>query len=157
MSESSARARPFTPAQERIGRLLMRAFSPLNVWVYQRSGGRLGSRFPGGAPVCLLVTTGRRSGQRRTTPLLYLEDQGRVVVVASQGGMSTHPLWYLNLCDDPDVEVEIGRQRRRMRARTASDEEKQTLWPKLVALYASFDAYQARTERDIPVVILEPR
>jgi deazaflavin-dependent oxidoreductase (nitroreductase family) len=71
--------------------------------------------------------------------------------------MSKDPLWYLNLRADPDVEVEIGRERRKVRARTASAEEKRALWPGLVAMYASYDAYQARTERDIPVVILEPR
>lgn len=149
--------RPFTPAQERIGKLAMRVFSPLNAWIYRLSGGRVGGRFPGGAPICLLITRGRRSGEPRTTPLLYLGDDGRVVLVASQGGMSKHPAWYLNLRADPDVEVEIGRERRKMRARTASADEKEALWPRLVAMYPSYDDYQKRTERDIPVVVCEPR
>ena len=76
---------------------------------------------------------------------------------ASKGGFSQHPAWFLNLAENPDVEVEIGAERRSMRARPAGDAEKQALWPRLVAMYRDFDDYQARTEREIPVVLLEPR
>jgi len=79
------------------------------------------------------------------------------VIVASKGGMSQHPVWYLNLEANPDVEVELGSTRRPMRARRASDEEKAKLWPRLVAMYRDYDDYQARTDRNIPVVVLEPR
>ncbi len=136
---------------------MVRIMSVLNTWVYRWSGGRIGGRFLHGAPVCLLTTTGRRSGQPRVAPLLYLRDGDAVVVVASKGGMSRHPAWYLNVESDPEVEVQIGAQTTPMRARRASDEEKAKLWPRLVAMYPDYDDYEARTERDIPVVVLEPR
>jgi deazaflavin-dependent oxidoreductase (nitroreductase family) len=149
--------RPFTPAEERIGSVVVRVMSVLNTWVYRASGGRIGGRFLRGAPVCLLTTRGRRSGQPRVAPLLYLRDGENVVVVASKGGMSHHPLWYRNLEADPDVVVQIGRETTKRRARLASADEKRRLWPQLVAMYPDYDDYQARTERDIPVVILELR
>jgi deazaflavin-dependent oxidoreductase (nitroreductase family) len=147
----------WSPTQERIGDVVIRIMSALNVWLFRLSGGRLGAKFLGGAPVLLLTTTGRRSGQKRTAPVLYLRDGERLVVVASKGGFSQHPAWYLNLAQNPDVEVEIGAERRPMRARAAGDAEKQALWPRLVTMYRDFDDYQARTEREIPVVLLEPR
>ena len=147
----------YTPLQERLASPLIRAASAANTWVYRLSGGRIGGRFRQGAPVLLLTTTGRKSGRPRTAPLLYLEDGENLVVVASKGGMSQHPVWYLNLEANPDVEVEIGTSRRRLRARRASDEEKAKLWPRLVAMYRDYDDYQARTDRSIPVVILGPR
>jgi deazaflavin-dependent oxidoreductase (nitroreductase family) len=147
----------WTPRQERIAKVAIRVMSALNVWAYRASGGRIGGRFLRGAPVCLLRTRGRKSGEPRVAPLLYLADGERVVVVASKGGMAQHPLWYRNLVEHPDCEVEIGATRRAMRARTAGPEEKAALWPRLVAMYRDYDDYQARTDRDIPVVILEPR
>jgi deazaflavin-dependent oxidoreductase (nitroreductase family) len=147
----------WTPGQERIAHVVIRVMSTLNIWAYRASGGRVGGRFRGGAPVCLVTTRGRKTGEPRVAPLLYLGDGERVVIVASKGGMARHPIWYLNLVAHPDCEVEIGRQRRAMRARTASPEEKAALWPRLVAMYRDYDDYQARTDRDIPVVILEPR
>ena len=149
--------RPYTPTEERIGSVVVRWMSALNTWIYRASGGRLGAKFLRGAPVFLLVTRGRRSGEPRTAPLLYLRDGENFVVVASKGGMSHHPLWYLNLEADPDCEVELGRDRLPMRARRASAAEKAALWPRLVAMYPDYADYQARTERDIPVVILTPR
>jgi deazaflavin-dependent oxidoreductase (nitroreductase family) len=127
-----------------------------NVWLYRLSGGWLGGRFPGGAPVLLLTTVGRRSGVQRVAPLLYLRDGENFVVVASKGGMSHHPLWYRNLEANPRVEVEIGRERHAMLARRATAAEKAALWPKLIAMYPDYASYQARTEREIPVVILTP-
>ena len=114
------------------------------------------ARFPRGAPVCLVTTTGRKSGQSRTAPLLYLADGERVVLVASKGGMSKHPVWYLNLVANPRCTVEIGREKRAMRAHTASAEEKAALWPRLIAMYPDYDDYQSRTDREIPVVVLDP-
>ena len=148
--------RPFTAREERLASAVMKPLSKLNTWLYRLSGGRLGGRWIRGAPIMLLTTTGRKSGAARTTPLLYLRDGDRVVVVASKGGMSTHPLWFHNLTANPDVEVEIGNERRPMRARRATDEEKAALWPKLTAMYRDFADYQARTTRNIPVVILSP-
>jgi deazaflavin-dependent oxidoreductase (nitroreductase family) len=148
---------PYTPTQERVGNVVIRIMSAANVWVYRISGGRIGGRFLRGAPVLLLTTIGCKSGQPRVAPLLYLRDGENLVIVASKGGMSRHPTWYRNLQANPDVEVELGSERRKMRARTASAGEKSELWPRLVAMYADYDDYQARTERDIPVVILSPR
>jgi deazaflavin-dependent oxidoreductase (nitroreductase family) len=154
-TDSSRRRLPaFTPAQERVGNVVIRLMSTLNVWAFRVSKGRIGGRFLRGAPVLLLTATGRKSGKPRTTPLLYLRDGERLVVVASKGGFSTHPLWYRNVEADPQVEVEIGGERRKMLARRASEAEKKELWPRLTAMYRDFDDYQARTERDIPVVIL---
>jgi len=142
---------------------VMRLFSQANVWVYRKTGGRLGgkwrvgSAFPHGVPVLLLTTVGRKSGARRTTPLLYIEDGERVILVASQGGMPKHPLWYLNLSAEPEVEVQIGKAIRAMRARDATPQERQAYWPRLVAMYPDFASYQSWTERVIPVVVLEPR
>ena len=135
---------------------LLTALSRAHVVLYRVSGGRLGGRIPSGAPVLLLTTTGRKSAKQRTTPLLYLEDAGRYVVVASVGGAPKHPAWYLNLLANPAATIEVGRRKLAMTASTASAEERARLWPLLVQLYASYDAYQAKTTREIPVVILTP-
>jgi len=155
MAEPSKRE--MTELEERVVNVVSRPMSLLNKWVYRATDGRIGGKFLRGAPVCLLTTTGRHSGQARTTPLIYLADGPRVVLVASKGGSKRHPLWYLNLEANPDVEVQIGAERRACRARTASAAEKQALWPRLLEIYRDYDDYQARTKRDIPVVILEPR
>jgi len=154
--KAERRLPPFTPGQERVGNVVIRILSALNVWAFRASKGRLGGRFLRGAPVLLLTATGRKSGAARTTPLLYLRDGERLVVVASKGGFSSHPLWYHNVEANPHVQVELGGERRAMRAQRASEAEKQALWPRLVAMYRDFDDYQARTDRDIPVVILSP-
>jgi deazaflavin-dependent oxidoreductase (nitroreductase family) len=141
---------------------LLRLYSHAHVWVYQKTGGRLGNKwrvgaaFPCGVPVLLLTTTGRKSGLPKTTPLLYLADGDRVVIVGSQGGMPKHPQWYLNLTQNPEVEIQVGSRIRKMRARIANREEHAALWPRLVELYADFATYQAWTDRAIPVVILDP-
>jgi deazaflavin-dependent oxidoreductase (nitroreductase family) len=121
------------------------------------SGGRIGE-IAFGMPVVELHTTGRKSGQRRsnllTAPLL---SEDRVVLVASKGGDHRHPDWYQNLTANPDIELTIAGQTRPMRARTASSDEKSELWPQVVAAYKGYAAYQRRTDRDIPLVICEPR
>src|SRR6516162_3221943 len=94
-------ARPWTPTEERLGTIAIRIMSALNTWTFRLTGGRLGGTFPGGAPVCLVTMTGRKSGQQRTVPLLYLRDGADLIIVASKGGMSKHPLWYLNLEANP--------------------------------------------------------
>jgi len=153
---STRQPKPFTPEQERRGDLFIKLMSKANTGLYRRSGGRVGAKF-GGAPVCLLTTTGRTSGVPRTMPLLYLRDGADVVIVASKGGFSQHPQWYLNLLADPEVTIEIKRERLAMTARVATADEKAALWPRLVAMYQSYDDYQERTDRDIPVVICSPR
>jgi F420H(2)-dependent quinone reductase len=106
--------------------------------------------------VMLLTVIGRKSGRELTIPLLYLRDGERLVVVASKGGMDHHPVWYLNLVAHPDVVAQVGSASRPMRAHTADDAERTHYWPKLVAMYPDYADYQARTTRQIPVVILSP-
>jgi deazaflavin-dependent oxidoreductase (nitroreductase family) len=148
---------PWTPSQERFGTVAVRIMSAVNTALFRLSGGRIGNKFRGGAPVCLVTTTGAKSGVRRTTPLIYLADGDDVVLVASKGGMSHHPAWYHNLVAHPDAQVQIGADVRDLVARRASDAEKAALWPRLLAIYPDYDDYQARTERNIPVMILSPR
>jgi deazaflavin-dependent oxidoreductase (nitroreductase family) len=124
--------------------------------VFRATSGRVGGRLFG-MPALMLTTTGRRSGQKRTTMLTApVVDGERVVLVASYGGDDRHPTWFLNLRDDPDVEIVMGGRTRRMRARIASAEEKAELWPRVVAAYKGYGQYQRRTERDIPLVLLDP-
>ncbi|WP_281286211.1 nitroreductase family deazaflavin-dependent oxidoreductase [Actinoallomurus bryophytorum] len=141
---------------------IIKLMSRLNVAAYRATGGRIGgvwrigSAFPRGVPICLLTTQGRRTGLPRTSPLLYLADGDRVILVASQGGLAKNPLWYLNVRADPEVTVQVRRNVRKMRARVAGPAERAELWRRLVAMYADFDRYQAWTDREIPVVICEP-
>ncbi|MDP2775254.1 MAG: nitroreductase family deazaflavin-dependent oxidoreductase [Nocardioides sp.] len=133
------------------------------VRVFKLTNGRIGSKWRIGAgfrkpvPTLLLEHVGRKSGTTFTTPLLYLLDGADVVVVASQGGLPKNPLWYPNLVANPDTTIQIRTEKRAVRARTASPEERAVLWPKLVELYADFEVYQQCTDRVIPVVVLEPR
>ncbi len=137
---------------------IVNVMSKLNTWVYRRTGGKLGSTFPlHDAPVLLLTTVGRKSGKERTAPLLYLEKNGDVIVVASCGGMDKTPLWYLNLSKTPEVRVQIGDRIEERLARVADDAEKKALWPELLEMYPEFESYQSWTERNIPVVVLQPR
>ena len=147
-------ARPWTPSEERIGSIVVKVMSVLNVLVYRLTGGWIGGTFLRGAPVCIVTVIGRKTGEPHPIPLLYLADGDDLVIVASKGGMSKHPLWYLNLVANPRCEVEIGRERRSMIARRVTDEEKAALWPRLCAMYPDYAGYQARTTRDIPVLRL---
>lgn len=120
------------------------------------TGGRFPRTVQGMQPI-ELHTTGRKSGLRRSTMLTApVYENGRVVVVASKGGHSDHPDWYKNLTANPEVEVTINGATARMRARTASPEEKAELWPRITAVYKGYAGYQRNTDRDIPVVICEP-
>jgi F420H(2)-dependent quinone reductase len=135
---------------------LLRLISALTAWIYRISSGKLMGRFPSGAPVCLLTSTGRRTRRSRTVPLLYLRDGDDLLVVASQGGAPQHPGWYHNLQSDPTAEVQVGERRIEVAASTLSPEEKATVWPRLVAIYPPYETYQHRSKRDIPVVRLRP-
>ena len=141
---------------------IIKMMSGANVWLYRRTGGRVGSTwrvgsaFPGGIPVCLLTTRGRVSGKARTVPLVYLADGDRLVLVASQGGLPRNPQWYSNVLADPLVVVQVRGRVRTMRARTADPDERAALWPRLVEMYEDYESYQSWTEREIPVVVCEP-
>jgi deazaflavin-dependent oxidoreductase (nitroreductase family) len=150
-------ARPYTAVEERIGSIAIRFMSRANKLLYRLSGGRVFGRWMRGGAIGILGHRGRKSGQQFSSPLVYMPDGERIIVIASKGGMSKHPLWYLNLRANPDCEFEIGSTKRAYRARTASPDEKRAYWPRILAMNPDFDAYQARTTRDIPVVILEPR
>jgi deazaflavin-dependent oxidoreductase (nitroreductase family) len=134
-----------------------------HVWVYRRTGGKVGGKWRIGAgfrkpvPTLLLEHRGRKSGKVFVTPLLYMLDGADVVIVASQGGRREDPQSYRNLVANPDTFVEIGADRRAVRAGTADAEDRVRLWPNLVELYADFDNYQSWTDREIPVVVLRPR
>jgi deazaflavin-dependent oxidoreductase (nitroreductase family) len=136
--------------------VVIKWMSRLNTWAYKVSGGKLGGTFLQGAPVALLTTIGRKTGQPRVSPLLYLRDGDRVVLVASQGGRANNPMWYLNLKDNPKVSVQIKKDVLALTARDATDAERAQYWPQLVALYSSFDDYQSWTDRVIPIVICDP-
>ncbi len=121
---------------------------------YIASGGQDGHLWEG-VTTLLLTTTGRRSGQARTTPLIYGRDGDRYLVVASRGGAPKHPSWYENLAAQPLVQVQVMADRFKARARTATAAEKPALWKTMAAIWPPYDEYQARTTREIPVVILE--
>jgi deazaflavin-dependent oxidoreductase (nitroreductase family) len=121
---------------------------------YVETDGREGQLWRG-VNTLLLTTCGRKSGKRRRTALIYGEDDDRLVLVASRGGHKNHPSWYLNLVENPQVEVQVGADKFSARAHTASPEEKARLWPLMTSIWPAYDDYQARTERVIPVVVLE--
>jgi deazaflavin-dependent oxidoreductase (nitroreductase family) len=123
---------------------------------YRETGGEEGHDWKGTVTL-LLTTTGRRSGEERTTPLIYQRDGDRYVVVASQGGADEHPEWYLNLSADPHVEVQVKDDRFEATASTAEGEERERLWELMTATWPAYDRYQTKTDRQIPVVVLTPR
>ena len=125
--------------------------------IYRASGGLIGHRVPGAPPMLLLDHVGAKSGVKRTTPLVYVDDGANVVLVASKGGHARNPAWFHNLKAHPETTVQIGRERRLVRARVAKAQERKRLWPKAVKTYSGYAGYQKRTEREIPLVILEPR
>ena len=125
--------------------------------VYRATRGRIGHRFPGVPPICLIDHVGSKSGTKRTSPLLYIEDGDDVVIVASKGGYEKSPAWFYNLKANPETTVQIGPEIRKVHAHVATDEERERLWPMATAVYPAYDDYQARTERKIPLVILSPR
>ncbi|MER7457568.1 nitroreductase family deazaflavin-dependent oxidoreductase [Micromonospora sp. NPDC126480] len=122
---------------------------------YVATDGADGHEWRPGVFTLLLTTRGRRSGTLRRTALIYGRDGEAYLVVASQGGAPEHPAWYLNLRADPRVEVQVGAERFVARARTAAPEEKPRMWSTMAAIWPAYDDYQARTDREIPVVVLE--
>ena len=129
---------------------------------YRESNGADGHLWkpPGGGkpvPTLLLTTTGRKSKRRQVLPLIYGKTDRGYVIVASKGGAPAHPAWYLNLSADPDVEVQVGAEKTTARARTVTGAERSALWKQMAAVWPAYDDYQRQTQREIPVVVLEPR
>jgi deazaflavin-dependent oxidoreductase (nitroreductase family) len=136
------------------GRALARGFLRTAVWLYRRSGGRIGGTMFGG-PVLLLTTTGRRSGRSWTVPLLYQPDGDRWVIIASNGGSARHPAWWLNLRAQPDASVQIGRETVPVTAVEVTGAERDSLWRRMADMYRGYDRYAQQTTRTIPVVVLQ--
>jgi F420H(2)-dependent quinone reductase len=142
------------------GVYLGRRSTRIHVALYRRSSGKLGGHLPGwpAARILLLDHVGAKSGLNRTSPLMYHEEGSVVAVVASKAGQPTHPAWFHNLNANPDTTIQIGAAVRNIRARVATDEERDHLWPKFVAFYPGYDFFQRNAKgRKIPIVILDPR
>jgi deazaflavin-dependent oxidoreductase (nitroreductase family) len=129
----------------------MKLYTRLNVWIFRLSGGRLMSTAMGGHPICLVEMTGARSGRRLRVPLIHVPDGEEKLLVGSQGGLDRDPVWVRSLRANPDVRITADGRTRAYRARQLEDDEKAAAWPHLCAIYPSFDEYQARTDRNIPV------
>lgn len=132
-------------------------FGQEHVEKYRETGGETGHEWQPGVWTLLLSTTGRSSGSTHTTPLIYREDDGRYVVVASKGGAPSHPDWYLNLEADPETEIQVGSDVMAATAATAEGDERDRLWAVMAEVWPDYDEYAQKTDREIPVVILTPR
>ena len=144
------------PKSSLLWSVLNRSFT-LHSAVFRLSKGRIGGRVVG-SPVLLLHHVGAKSGKHRVSPLLYMPDGERSVIVASKGGYTKNPGWFHNLMANPDTEIELPREGRvAVRARKASPEERRELWPRVVDLYSGYAEYQDSTSREIPVVVLDRR
>jgi deazaflavin-dependent oxidoreductase (nitroreductase family) len=130
-------------------------FGPDHVKRYRETDGEVGHEWKNGAPILILTTTGRRSGEPRDNPLIYGRSGDDYLVVGSKGGWPKAPAWYLNLEANPEVEVQVKADRFKARARTATAEEKPELWKIMTEVWPDYDDYQQATDRDIPVVVLE--
>jgi F420H(2)-dependent quinone reductase len=136
-------------------RLAMKYFARAHIWVYRRTNGRVGAKLLW-FPAALITTTGRKSGRPRTTPTLYLDDGDRVILPASFGGRDADPAWYLNLESNPDVHVQIRSRHLDLRARDATDDERNRYWPRLIKMYPPYWGYRQAADRAIPMVVCEP-
>lgn len=125
--------------------------------LYRATNGLVGHRTPGAPPALLLDHVGAKSGTHRTSPLVYGRDGANFVLVASKGGYPKNPAWFHNLLAHPDTAVQVGSRRQDVHARVATGEERTRLWALMLGVYSGYAGYQRRTEREIPLVILEPR
>jgi len=137
-----------------MGNLGFRILGGVHRRIYRLTGGKVGGRL-GKLPVLLLTTSGRKSGRPRTQPLVYTQVGDGYAVIASKGGAPQHPLWYLNLREDPFATVTVGRETLKVRARDAEGDERKRLWRTLADLYPGYERYAQKTSRRIPVVVLE--
>ncbi len=141
-------------------RAVQRPFWSIHRALFRISGGRIGTQEPSDKRVGTLVltTTGHKTGQERSTPVFFIRDGDRFVIAASNSGDERDPAWYLNLSAHPEASVSVGAPRQvPVRARDASEEERSRLWPELARRFSGYARYERRTQRQIPVVILEPR
>lgn len=143
-------------ALEGLFRFIVKTYMRYQIWVYKKTRGRMMNTLPGGYEICIVGMTGRKSGQRREIALVHLSRGENKYLVASQGGMAKHPLWYFNVVANPDIDIRVKAETRKYRTRQLTADEKRECWPYLVAIYPDYDEYQARTDRDIPVFIAEP-
>lgn len=133
-----------------------RAAARAHAWLIRRTRGRIGSRFLQGAPLLVLRTTGRKSGQLRESPMIYLRDGDAFVVCASNAASERPPAWWLNLQAEPNADVFVKGEWRPVRGRRATAAEAERLWPQMSSSYAGFDHYRAIATREMPLVVLEP-
>jgi F420H(2)-dependent quinone reductase len=152
---SAAMPRKATGVKRAVIRLCSRVVTGIHVLLYCRSAGRIGGRFRG-ADILLLTLTGRKSGRRWTTPLMYRADGDDLIVAASNGGMDWAPSWWLNLRANPVADVQLGATHYTVRAEPADAAEQARLWPLMNQTWGGFDRYQRRTSRVIPLVKLHP-
>jgi F420H(2)-dependent quinone reductase len=137
---------------------VLRRVMGLHTAAYRATGGRIGHKLPGfGPPMLLLDHVGAKSGTKRTSPLVYTRDGDDLVLVASKGGNPKNPAWYHNLRANPDTTVQVGSEVIEVHARVAEGSEYERLWPKVVETYSGYEEYKERTDRRIPLVVLEPR
>lgn len=136
---------------------ILRRVMGAHTLAYRATGGLIGHRVPGAPRMLLLEHVGAKSGRRRTSPLVYFRDGENLVLIASKGGFAKHPAWFHNLRANPDTRVQVGHRRPLVHARVATPAERERLWPKAVETYRGYAGYAKRTDREIPVVILEPR
>jgi F420H(2)-dependent quinone reductase len=134
---------------------ILKTMVAVNVFFYRLTDGKFMGRLKG-SPICLVTMKGRKSGRELIIPLMYTPHGEDVLIVASLGGAPRHPVWYHNIMAHPDVTIQVGDRVRKMRAHQASTAEKAELWPLCVASYPDFAAYQAKTERDIPLIVCQP-
>ncbi|RLK58153.1 nitroreductase family deazaflavin-dependent oxidoreductase [Actinokineospora cianjurensis] len=130
-------------------------FGDEHVRRYEETDGAEGHIWEKGAPVLILATTGRKSGQERKFPLIYQQHGDSYVIIASKGGAPTHPGWYLNLLATPEVRIQVAADKFAVRARTAEGPERDELWAKMTTVWPDYDEYRKKTDREIPVVILD--
>jgi len=138
-------------------RFVIKNFTRLNVWVFKASKGRLMTKFPGGYPICIVGMTGAKSGARREVGLIHIPKGSNIILIASQGGLDKHPVWYYNVKANPGIDIMVaGGEKKNYVARQVSEAEKAELWPHILSIYPDFDEYQARTDREIPVFLCSP-
>ena len=157
MNDTSAENKPYTSQQEKFGKAIIKRICRIQTWFYRLTGGRFANRFNGGQ-VVLVGITGRKSGKRRVIPLVYAPDGDNIILAASMGGMSKHPIWYLNMRDNPKVDIQIGKDKRDMVAEHADDKDAERLWGLLDKAYPDFVSYRERAKdfREIPLLVLKP-